>query len=342
MVARMGVEYRNDMLGHVHALGPKSPPRRYYSGFERSDHPHDWPPNSVACRELRELDAAVGYAHPSFTRFASLGSTEDFFRNPRSVEARELIADAALGIVDSVDIISPFNDEGALFLYYKLLSCGLRLAATAGTDTFLSFSRLGTASNPPGWGRVYANLDHQPLSVVAFKDAIRAGRTIVTDGPWLALQVNGKGPGSVLDLAVGARLDIQASVSGPGAEHLSLVGSDGVLADVVAKSDVRIDGLPAELPTWIAAVARGPGHPNTLDRSVLAHTSPIYVDVGGRRVARRAAAQWCLDFLDMLQDFVGHNGRFDATMRASQLADFVATLDEARVFYRGVLQSAAR
>ena len=28
-VAQMGVEYRNDLLGHVHALGPSGPPTRY-------------------------------------------------------------------------------------------------------------------------------------------------------------------------------------------------------------------------------------------------------------------------------------------------------------------------
>ena len=49
IVARAGVEYRNDLLGHVHALGPDAPPSRYYAGHERSDHPEDWPPNQAAC-----------------------------------------------------------------------------------------------------------------------------------------------------------------------------------------------------------------------------------------------------------------------------------------------------
>jgi hypothetical protein len=131
--------------------------------------------------------------------------------------------------------------------------CGLRLAATAGTDTLLSFLRLGTASNPPGWGRVYANLDHQPLSVTAFKDAVRAGRTIVTNGPWLALQVNWDGPGSVLDLAVGARLDTGASVAGPGVEHVALVGPDGVLPEVDAEPELRVEGLPGNVSEQVHA-----------------------------------------------------------------------------------------
>jgi hypothetical protein len=32
------------------------------------------------------------------------------------------------------------------------------------------------------------------LSVEAFKEAVRGGRTVVTNGPWLAIEVNGRGP----------------------------------------------------------------------------------------------------------------------------------------------------
>jgi hypothetical protein len=333
-VARMGVEYRNDLLGHVHALGPSAPPSRYYAGHERSDHPEDWPPNSVACQELRGLGATVGYAHPAYTEFPD-GSTEEFLQSPRSVEARELVADAALGLVDSVDLISPYNDEGAVFLYHRLLSCGLRLAATAGTDVFLSFSHgPGVASNPPGWGRVYARLGDQPLSVPAFKQAIRGGRTLVTNGPWLTLEVNGQGPGAVLDLAAGDRLDVRTRAQGAGAERLTLVGPDGVMAEGEADAELRLETTLEGGPTWIAAVARGSGHPNTLDASVLAHTSPVYVDVAGQRVTRAADARWCLALLDGLERFVGEHGHFDPATRSAHLGDLVAVLDEARAFYR--------
>jgi hypothetical protein len=53
--------------------------------------------------------------------------------------------------------------------------------------------------------------------VEAFKEAIREGRTIVTNGPWLTFEVNGQGPGAVLDMAAGDRLDIRARVQGRGA-----------------------------------------------------------------------------------------------------------------------------
>ena len=292
---------------------------------------------------MQGLGATVGYPHPAFAEFPDDGSTARFFQNPHSVEARELVADAALGVVDSIDLISPFDDEGAVFLYHRLLSCGLRLAATAGTDTFLSFSHgLGVASNPPGWGRVYAHLGDQGLSVAAFKEAIRGGHTVVTNGPWLTFEVNGQGPGAVLDLAAGENLDIQARVRGHGAEHLTLVGPDGVVAEGDAASELRFQTTLKDGPTWIAAVARGAGHPNTLDHSALAHTSPVYVDVDGQRVARVADARWCLEFLDTLERFAGEHGHYSPETRIAHFGDLVAVLDEARSFYRQVAESADR
>jgi hypothetical protein len=289
------------------------------------------------------LGATVGYPHPAFTAFPEDWFTSRFFQTPRSVEARELVADAALGVVDSIDLISPFDDEGAVFLYHRLLSCGLRLTATAGTDTFLSFSHgPSVASNPPGWGRVYAHPGEQGLSVAAFKESIRAGRTVVTNGPWLTFEVNGQGPGAVLDLAAGDRLDLRGRVQGHGAEHLALVSPDGVVAEGDAASELRFETMLEDGPTWIAAVARGDGHPSTLDASVLAHTSPVYVDVAGRRVGLSGDAQWCLEFLDTLERFAGDHGRFDPATRDAHFGDLVAVLEEARSFYRRVADAADR
>jgi len=165
---------------------------------------------------------------------------------------------------------------------------------------------------------------------------------LVTNGPWLAFEVNGQGPGAVLDLAAGDRLDLRTSVQGPGAEHLALVGPDGVIVEGDAASELRFETTSEDGPTWIAAAARGAAHPNTLDESVLAHTSPVYVDVAGRCVARAADARWCLEFLDTLERFVGQHGRFDPATRTSRFGDLVAVLQEARSFYRRVAETADR
>jgi hypothetical protein len=218
-VARFGVEYRNDLLGHFHGLGPTGRPARYHSGHDGSDEPYDWPANADACQELRGLGAAVGYTHPVFSPLAD-GTPAEAFAFPRSVEARELVADAALGLVDSVDLIGLSDVEGTAVLYHHLLSCGLRLAATAGTDVWLSYSRGPLISNPPGWGRVYADLRGAPLSVAAFADAIRAGRTLATNGPFVELLVDGRAPGDPVEAAGGRRLPVTVRCQGLGVERL--------------------------------------------------------------------------------------------------------------------------
>jgi hypothetical protein len=336
VVARAGLEFRNDLLGHVHGLGLTGVPAVMHTGHEGSDHPWDWPPNSLACAEMQALGATTAYAHPAFWPLTD-GDIGPFFGWPRTVEARELVADAALGLVDGVELVSCFDDRGAVVLYHRLLSCGLRLAAVAGTDVFLSFAHgPGVASNPPGWGRVYAQVGAAGLSVAAFQDAIRAGRTVVTNGPWLTLDVDGVGPGAVLDARPGDRLTVRAHVTGSGVDRLVLHGPDGELAATVAdvlEHEIALgdDGL------WLAAAAYGGEDPHTLGAPVFAHTSPVYVDVAGRRVSRVQAARWCLDWLDTLEAFAAEHGRFDPPRRDQQFGDLVAVLDQARAVYRNIL-----
>ena len=225
-------------------------------------------------------------------------------------------------------------------LYHHLLSCGLRLAATAGTDAFLSFAHgPAPASNPPGWGRVYAHLGTAGLSIDAFTAAVRAGRTMVTNGPWLRLDVDGHGPGAVLDRGPGDRLVVRAQAVGSGVQRLVLYGPDGVLATTDRSGEANVlehEVVLDEVGTWLAAAAHGDRDPHTVGAPVFAHTSPTYVDVDGHRVGRLASARWCLTMLDQLQDLATEQGRFDPRHRERQLGDLVAVLDRARQVYRAV------
>lgn len=81
-------------------------------------------------------------------------------------------------------------------------------------------------------------------------------------------------------------------------------------------------------------------YPNTLDESVPAHTSPVYVDVAGERVRRVADARWCLTFLDTLERFVDEHGYFHSETRDAHFGDLVSVLDEARSFYSRVAGTA--
>ncbi len=332
-VARFGVEYRNDLLGHVHALGLTATPSRYHTGHAGSDEPDDWPPNAVALREMRGLGALIGYTHPVGSAIHDMRSA---FIRPRSCEAREAVADAALGLVDSIDILGPnATPDGNVELLRRMLNCGLRLAATAGTDAMLSMEQVHVFSNPPGWARVYADLDGAALGVDAFQAAVRAGRTFVTNGPWIELAVDGHGPGAVIEVAAATTVVATARCVGAGVAELFVAGPDGPLGSVA------VDGEEAELaieldvaePGWLWAVARGGPHPEVLYSETYAQTSPVYLEIGGAGIARRQDAAWCVEWLDEVESLAARHGRFSS---GDQLADLVAVLDEARAFYRAI------
>ncbi|HXW80093.1 MAG TPA: CehA/McbA family metallohydrolase, partial [Acidimicrobiales bacterium] len=336
-VARMGVEYRNDLLGHVHALGPSRPPSVYHTGHRGSDHDEDWPPNSVACRQLRAGGAALGYCHPVMSPI-SADDISPFFQRPRSVEARELVVDAALGLVDSVDVLSngAASATGSALLYRRLLGAGHRLAVTAGTDVFLSFSSSSTFSNPPGFARVYAQVEGD-LTVESFKTAIRQCRTVVTNGPWLELEVEGHGPGARLDPGGKSQVRATARVDGPDVDSLALMTPDGKLAEVPVSGGTGVVSaqLPTGRPTWVVAVAIGASNPEVIDHHPYAHTSPVWVHREDERVLRTADVQWCLDWVRRLERLVRDHGTFHST---AHLDDVLAEIGQAARLYRDTLR----
>jgi hypothetical protein len=236
------------------------------------------------------------------------------------MDARELVVDAALGLVDSIDLIGPNDVDGTAILYHHLLNCGLRLAATVGTDVWLSYSRGPLLSNPPGWARVYADLRGAPLSVGAFEDALRAGRTLATNGPWLDLQVDGRQPGDVIEAELGQTVSVSVRSEGLGVESLELIGPEGVVARSEATSfqPVSIDAnVRVARSMWLCAVARGPQHPSVLGPHVFAHTSPVYIDVLGHALEGSGSARWLLDWLWRLEELIRTHGQFtNDTQRA--------------------------
>jgi len=338
-IARMGVEYRNDLLGHVHVLGLAQPPAVYHTGHPGTDHDEDWPPNAVACRNFRNEGGTVGYCHPVFVPVSDdddseRAPSEVFARRSRTVEARELVVDAALGVVDSVDVLSNADPFASSALYRRLLGAGIRLAVSAGTDTFLSYSRNDVYSNPPGWARMYAHIPGEPLTVASYQRAVRRGATIASTGPWLELHVEGRLPGSILDVAAGEECEIVARVRGADVERLELRTADGLLAacDVSAgqEEEIRISVRVAEA-TWVVATAHGRSSNTSPAPVVFSHTSPVYLDVDGRRATRTRHVNWCLSWLDHLEWLVRTHGVYH---HLAHLDDMMSNIDRAREIYR--------
>ncbi|MFI7464633.1 CehA/McbA family metallohydrolase [Nonomuraea sp. NPDC049646] len=338
-LARMGVEYRNDLLGHVYAFAPERAPGRFHTGFAGDA---DWPPNAEGLRELRGLGAVLGYSHPFATPLADGDPPRAVVSPvPRNCAARELVADAALGLVDSLDVLTHASIPSTAAVYRRLIGAGNRLAVTAGTDSMISFTRSDNQSNPPGWARVYARVEGE-LTARAFADAVRAGRTFATTGPWLELTVDGHGPGHVIDARPGDHVRVTATAIGPEVAAVRVRTAEGVRAGAerLPSGERRPDGeerltvtvdLRVDEPTYVLAEVVCDPHPRTMTGTGYALTSPVYVDVAGRRVARRDDVRWCLEWLDLLEELIRSHARLTAPV---QLADHVTLLNQARDVYR--------
>jgi hypothetical protein len=169
--------------------------------------------------------------------------------------------------------------------YYRYLNIGMRLPISTGTDWFLY-----------DFSRVYAKVPGK-LTIPAWLESVKAGRCQATNGPLLALTVDGKEIGDVLKLDAAKTVRVEAAVAGRhDLQKLQLVRNGRVIESAAAKAkdgvwsarismEVRIDE-----PAWFAARIDATTK-NELDRQLYAHTSPVYVDFAGKRVFDIEAAR---------------------------------------------------
>jgi len=214
--------------------------------------------------------------------------------------------------------------EGAsryqLGLWYRYLGLGLRLPASAGSAS-------GVLPAPPGYDRVYVQAPG-PLTVDGFYAGLRAGRSVVTNGPLLAVTVGDAGPGGTVD--AGRHRVRAVARTAPGADG----GAPPVRVEVVVDGRVvaGVDGPVLDAPVdlrgagWVAARARQPD-PRTIR---LAHTSPVHVDGPRPDAAEHRAffARWVADLAAAARS---EPRRFPTAARRDEVLDLY---DRAARFYR--------
>ena len=184
-ILQYGEEFRGS-LGHVAMLGIT----RYVLPFTGGN------PNTAYAQPAldgaylegaREQGGIAGYVHP-------YNSASD---QPAGYAGALIPVDAALGRGDFYDIGALVSDEHASAdMYYRLLNCGFRIAATSGTDNFSDVWR----DPPPGADRTYVQI-RGALSFRAWIDGVKAQRTFGTTGPLVFFTVEGRGPGEEIALS---------------------------------------------------------------------------------------------------------------------------------------------
>jgi hypothetical protein len=197
----------------------------------------------------------------------------------------EALAALILGKIDAFEISRlPSGDPWNRFdIWYRLLSAGFRPALVGAS---------GKESNvvPLGSVRTYARPDERSrFSLTGWAEAVRQGRTFLTSGPLLFLDVNGSGPGSVLRAEVGQRLRVRASaLSSVLIENVEILQGGAVLARTTSiPSPERMKNREAAFveaevevreSTWFAARCSGPElWPG--GGCAAAHTSGVFVEV---------------------------------------------------------------
>lgn len=237
----------------------------------------------------------------------------------------ETLAALLLGKIDAWEVCGFSEPEPReLADYYRLLDCGLRLPLVGGSGKDRNSIALGAV-------RTYAQLrKDEPLTYSAWIEAIRAGRTFVTNGPLISLMVEGQGPGSgVTRSARGGSVRMHAEAhSVTPFEQVEILGNGKVLASKTASGNRQATVLEAEVElhesAWLTARCWGRDHVlgGAAGQVVFAHTSPIYFDAGGT-VARpgKVAVELLSALLDRTLNWVRREARCEAEKQRRHLEE---------------------
>lgn len=312
-------EMRNDIYGHVGFLNLKSFVEPAYFGWPNSPFPYDHPGNFPQAAAAKAQGGAVVYVHPALPS--------------------EFPVDIALGLADTIDVMSQNAEDLPTEYWYRLLNCGFRCPVSAGTDSFLNIP----VHIIPGAGRVYVQtggtFDYQ-----RWIDGFLAGRSFATNGPLLRFTVDGQGPGA--DIRSDGPIEVEVAGEARSIvpmEALELIVNGRAVRRWEAGPDpraVRFSGkITLDQSGWVALRVRGSGHrlaPN--DREVYAHTSPVYVSVGGRRVASRPDAEFFIEQIDILIAKMDARGNF---AHRGQRDEIAARFRAAQEIYRRIAAEAS-
>lgn len=232
----------------------------------------------------------------------------------------EDVPSALAGRLDALNVFDGSRTGTFADNYYRYLNIGLRVPISTGTDWFVY-----------DFARVYARVGGK-LTIQSWLEAVKAGRTVATNGPLLTLRVDGRDVGETFDLEQPRAVRVEAAgVGRHDFGRLQLVhngkvvaeqpaGKGGVAYEARLQRAVRVDA-PGWLAVRIEADAR-----NELGQRLFAHSSPVYLDVADRRAFDLEAAEALLRQVEEGRAAIRSKGRF--TSREAE-ANVLALYDEA-------------
>jgi hypothetical protein len=210
-------------------------------------------------------------------------------------------------------------------MYYLMLNCGLKCAASSGSDSRMDVMRHAVS----GGGKVYVKVEG-PLTYPKWVQAYKSGRTFVTNGPMLFLDVDGKQPGAEIRLSGPSSVRVTAraqSVISMGSVEVIVNGKVAATAKATGdgkKAEISMN-IPVQHSSWIAARVSGEGHRLIVnDPRQFAHTSPVYCYVADAKISSPGDARVVVSWIERLLQDVSASPRFASEDRRKEVMDLFA------------------
>jgi TolB protein len=311
-------EFHTSWWGHLGLLGlSRHVILPGYAGYAGTAAASLFPDNGTVADFAHEQGGLAGYVHP-FDEYPEPADT--------SVPLTDgLPMDVALGKVDYLEVVG-FSDHLATSrVWYRLLNCGFRLPAGAGTDAMTNYASL---RGPVGTNRVYV-ASGLPMDRARWYGALQAGKSFATNGPLLRFELGGSPIGGLVTLPAGRRLSARVWLrSLVPLDHLEIIGNGGVVAAIPLHGERTAADTTVSLDVsgsgWyvLRAYADRAEEP-VLDIYPFASTSPIYVTVADRPVRSRADADYFLRWLDRLEAAVSGYDGWNTTQERRLILDHI-------------------
>lgn len=213
-------------------------------------------------------------------------------------------------------------------IYYHLLNCGIRLPPSAGSAS-------GVLPNPVGYNRVYVHIG-QEFKYESWWRNLRAGQSLVTNGPLLRVRAGGALPGHVFTGPSdrGIELEITGKLTTRDRIRVIEIVRNGQIERKVPVDQFESSGSLGKIgftsSGWflVRAIA---DEPKTFR---FASTAPFYVEIGDtkHRVSKASAQFFC----DWVSDRMGRIKLADAKQRAAVLKHH----ENAKIFWQERVEQA--
>jgi TolB protein len=330
-----GQEFHTSYWGHMGLLGLNDhfllPD---YSAYANTAAASLYPTNGVIADLAHAQNALVGYVHPF-----------DEVPDPKASAplTNALPVNVARGKIDYYEVVGFSDHRASANVWYRLLNCGFRLSAAAGTDAMANYASL---RGPVGMNRVYVLtkapvLTQEPVGTLEaarsrqWLDALHAGRTIATNGPLLGLTVEGQPPGSEIKVNVsGTKLRYTGFLrSLVPVDHLELVVNGKVARSIKldrTRSQANFEGT-IEVPEngWLLLRAwNDTASPLIFDLYPYATTNAFFFKREGSTTHCGQDADYFLAWLDRLESAAASHESYNTKTERD------ATLEEIRTARR--------